>query len=69
MVSYELCPPPDFIDPGVGELRNVRFSPVGIHVAEEVGNVGGLESRHMFTEAAEEAVRVNYESLRKDMEL
>ncbi|OEU18901.1 acyltransferase, partial [Fragilariopsis cylindrus CCMP1102] len=36
MVSYELCPPPDFIEAGVGEQRNFRFVPVGIKVGEEI---------------------------------
>lgn len=36
MVSYELCPPPDFVEAGVGEQRNFRFVPVGIKVGEEV---------------------------------
>eukprot|EP00529_Nitzschia_sp_RCC80_P024092 CAMPEP_0113452346 /NCGR_PEP_ID=MMETSP0014_2-20120614/6799_1 /TAXON_ID=2857 /ORGANISM="Nitzschia sp." /LENGTH=440 /DNA_ID=CAMNT_0000343715 /DNA_START=191 /DNA_END=1513 /DNA_ORIENTATION=+ /assembly_acc=CAM_ASM_000159 len=36
MVSYELCPPPDFVEAGVGEQRNFRFVPVGVQVGEEV---------------------------------
>ena len=36
MVSYELCPPPDFTEAGVGEQRNFRFVPVGIKVGKEV---------------------------------
>jgi glycerol-3-phosphate O-acyltransferase len=36
MVSYELCPPPDFVAAGVGEQRNFRFVPVGIKVGEEL---------------------------------
>ena len=48
MVSYDLCPPPDFVEAGVGERRNVRFSPVGIVVGKELESVGGLESRQAF---------------------
>merc|ERR1712151_180695 len=50
MVSYEVCPPPDFVDPGVGELRNFRFTPVGIKVGDEVVSEGGLENRHAFND-------------------
>ena len=42
MVSYDLCPPPDHIEAGVGEQRNVRYVPVGIKVGEELESVGGL---------------------------
>mmetsp|Transcript_12096 Transcript_12096/g.16144 ORF Transcript_12096/g.16144 Transcript_12096/m.16144 type:complete len:423 (+) Transcript_12096:52-1320(+) len=63
MVSYDLCPPPDFIDPGVGEQRNVRFVPIGINIMDEVENVGGVESRHLFTENAEKACDEGYKEL------
>lgn len=36
MVSYELCPPPDFLAAGTGEQRNFRFVPVGIKCGEQV---------------------------------
>mmetsp|Transcript_8903 Transcript_8903/g.19220 ORF Transcript_8903/g.19220 Transcript_8903/m.19220 type:complete len:413 (-) Transcript_8903:141-1379(-) len=36
MVSYELCPPPDFIEAGTGEQRNFRFVPVGINVGPQI---------------------------------
>ncbi|KAL3928325.1 MAG: hypothetical protein SGARI_005070 [Bacillariaceae sp.] len=36
MVSYELCPPPDFVEAGVGEQRNFRFVPVGIKCGSEI---------------------------------
>lgn len=36
MVTYELCPPPDFVEAGVGEQRNFRFAPVGIKVGAEI---------------------------------
>jgi len=61
MVSYELCPPPDTVEAGVGERRNVRYSPIGIAVGEEVPNVGGLECRHAFCERAMEDVGEGYE--------
>eukprot|EP00587_Corethron_hystrix_P006503 CAMPEP_0113311100 /NCGR_PEP_ID=MMETSP0010_2-20120614/8475_1 /TAXON_ID=216773 ORGANISM="Corethron hystrix, Strain 308" /NCGR_SAMPLE_ID=MMETSP0010_2 /ASSEMBLY_ACC=CAM_ASM_000155 /LENGTH=350 /DNA_ID=CAMNT_0000166677 /DNA_START=393 /DNA_END=1445 /DNA_ORIENTATION=+ /assembly_acc=CAM_ASM_000155 len=63
MVSYELCPPPDTIEAGVGERRNVRYSPIGIAVGKEVPNVGGLECRHAFTEHAQEEVQGGYKQL------
>jgi len=62
-VSYDLCPPPDSIEAGVGELRNVRYVPVGIAVGEEIPNVGGVESRHLFTEHAEEICKIDYQKL------
>jgi len=63
MLSYDLCPPPDGVVSGVGEERNIRFSPVGISVGEEVVNEGGLEARHAFTDRAEESMRNGYDSL------
>lgn len=67
MVSYDLCPPPDFVDPGVGEQRNVRFTPVGIAVMDEVPNVGGAEKRHLFTHHAEFSCIRGYEDLLRGM--
>jgi glycerol-3-phosphate O-acyltransferase len=52
MVSYDLCPPPDVIEPGTGEPRNVRFGPVGIALGAECISVGGLESRQDFCQHA-----------------
>lgn len=69
MVSYDLCPPPDFVEAGVGERRNVRFTPVGIHVCDEVPNVGGAEKRHLFTEHAEKECMEGYVQLLKDMDM
>eukprot|EP00591_Stephanopyxis_turris_P003387 CAMPEP_0195517166 /NCGR_PEP_ID=MMETSP0794_2-20130614/10123_1 /TAXON_ID=515487 /ORGANISM="Stephanopyxis turris, Strain CCMP 815" /LENGTH=417 /DNA_ID=CAMNT_0040645931 /DNA_START=34 /DNA_END=1287 /DNA_ORIENTATION=+ len=63
LVSYALCPPPDTLEAGVGEQRNLRFSPIGVSVGPEVQNVGGVESRHLFTEHAFEAVEENYINL------
>ena len=67
MVSYDLCPPPDFVEAGVGEKRNVRFTPVGIKVMEEVPNVGGAEKRHLFTHSAEFETIKGYEELLRGM--
>jgi glycerol-3-phosphate O-acyltransferase len=63
MVTYDLCPPPDFVDPGVGEQRNVRFTPVGINMGTELENVGGLESRHLFCENAFDQCQRDYDEL------
>lgn len=69
MVSYDLCPPPDFVEAGVGEQRNVRFTPIGICVGDEVPNVGGAEKRHLFTEKAEEECIDGYEELLKGLDM
>jgi glycerol-3-phosphate O-acyltransferase len=69
MVSYDLCPPPDFVEAGVGEKRNVRFTPVGIAVCDEVPNVGGAEKRHLFTEKAEEECIKGYTDLLKGLDM
>lgn len=68
MVSYELCPPPDFVEAGVGEQRNVRFVPVGIACSKELENVGGVESRHLFTDHALEVCNDGYNQLLSAME-
>lgn len=65
MVSYELCPPPDFIEAGVGELRNFRFTPVGIKVGEELESVGGLEVRQAFNEHTFAEAEKDYFELRQ----
>jgi len=67
MVSYELCPPPDRVEAGVGELRNVRRTPVGIDCGEELDNEGGLEARHTFTDRANKVVDESYAALRKEV--
>ena len=69
MVSYDLCPPPDFVEAGVGEQRNVRFTPIGIAIMDEVPNVGGAEKRHLFTEKAEEECIVGYTDLLKNLKM
>lgn len=63
MVSYDLCPPPDFVEAGVGESRNVRFVPVGVAVGEELESVGGLEKRHEFCQHAMEQCQADYDKL------
>ncbi len=63
MVSYDICPPPDFVEAGTGEQRNVRFVPVGISFSDELENVGGVESRHLFTEHAFEVCQKGYDEL------
>jgi len=63
LVSYDLCPPPDVIESSVGEKRNVRYVPVGMALSEEVPNIGGVESRHLFTEHAEAECIRDYEKL------
>jgi len=67
MVSYDLCPPPDFIEAGTGEQRNVRFVPVGIKVSDELENVGGVESRHLFTDNAMKICEEGYAELLEKM--
>ena len=65
MVSYELCPPPDFVEAGVGEQRNFRFVPVGIKVGDEMMNEGGLESRTAFNDAGFQTCVKDYYELRE----
>jgi glycerol-3-phosphate O-acyltransferase len=67
MVSYELCPPPDFIEAGVGEKRNFRFVPVGIKVGEELCNEGGLGSRKDFNDAGMARTLNAYHELRETL--
>jgi len=67
MVSYDLCPPPDTIEAGTGELRNVRFVPVGIHVGKETESVGGVESRKDFCNTAFQTCLEGYTELNKVM--
>jgi len=63
MVSYYLCPPPDTVEASTGEARNVRFEPVGIACGNVLESVGGLESRHLFTQHAQQVVEENYQIL------
>jgi glycerol-3-phosphate O-acyltransferase len=65
MVSYELCPPPDFVEAGVGEVRNFRFVPVGIKLGEELESIGGLEQRQTFNDNTYERTQEAYHELRE----
>eukprot|EP00546_Thalassionema_frauenfeldii_P007695 CAMPEP_0178921310 /NCGR_PEP_ID=MMETSP0786-20121207/15489_1 /TAXON_ID=186022 /ORGANISM="Thalassionema frauenfeldii, Strain CCMP 1798" /LENGTH=409 /DNA_ID=CAMNT_0020595473 /DNA_START=86 /DNA_END=1315 /DNA_ORIENTATION=+ len=65
MVTYDLCPPPDYVEAGVGEERNVRYVPVGIACGKELISEGGLEKRHVFCEAAMNSATEGYEELLK----
>mmetsp|Transcript_3070 Transcript_3070/g.7249 ORF Transcript_3070/g.7249 Transcript_3070/m.7249 type:complete len:405 (-) Transcript_3070:176-1390(-) len=61
MVSYELCPPPDFIEAGTGEQRNFRFVPVGIMVGPEVDG----EDEEAFNPGVYEETKKGYHELRE----
>lgn len=67
MVSYDLCPPPDYVEAGTGEQRNVRYVPVGISMGQELVSVGGLELRKSFCEHAMEQCVADYEALLQAM--
>lgn len=69
MVTYELCPPPDYVEASVGEQRNVRFTPVGITVGPEVMSDGGLEARHDFCQHAFDQCEKDYKALRASLNL
>jgi glycerol-3-phosphate O-acyltransferase len=68
MVSYDLCPPPDFVEAGTGESRQVRFCPVGIGMGQEVESIGGLEGRHEFCEHAYAQCTADYLNLQQEIE-
>lgn len=68
MVSYDLCPPPDFVEAGTGESRQVRFCPVGIGMGKEIESIGGLEGRHEFCEHAMEQCTADYLNLQQEIE-
>jgi len=63
MVSYDLCPPPDFVVPCVGEPRNVRYVPIGLNFGKELESVGGVEQKQTFSRHAMEQCTVDYETL------
>jgi len=69
MVTYDLCPPPDYIEAGTGEQRNVRFCSVGIACGDELISEGGLEHRHEFCEAAEQRCTTDYVALLKHLKM
>lgn len=68
MVTYDLCPPPDTIEAGTGEQRNVRFVPVGIHFGEELESTGGLEKRQEFCTTAMSRCEEDYSNLQQAMQ-
>jgi glycerol-3-phosphate O-acyltransferase len=68
MVSYDLCPPPDFVEAGTGESRQVRFCPVAIGMGKEVESIGGLEGRHEFCEHAYAQCTADYLNLQQEIE-
>ena len=65
MVTYNLCPPPDVVEAGVGESRNVRFCPVAITVGPELESTGGLESRQSFCATAQQQCEDDYTKLQQ----
>lgn len=67
MVTYDLCPPPDYVESGTGESRNVRFGPVGIAVGKELKNEGGLESRKAFCQSAFAQCQADYAALEESL--
>jgi len=67
MVTYDICPPPDYVEAGTGEQRNVRYAPTGLSFSKELENLGGVESRHLFTEQAEAECQKGYEALLKEI--
>lgn len=68
MWSYDLFPPPDHVEAGVGETRQVNYTPVGLSCGEELENVGGVEKRHLFTDHALDTCRTLYAELLENME-
>lgn len=68
MVSYNLCPPPDFVEAGVGEARKVQFEPVGIAMSEELDSHGGLEGRKEFCRQAMTKCERDYAELLRQIE-
>ena len=63
LVSYELCPPPDTVEAGVGEARNVRFVPCGLAIGNECESTGGLEGRKEFCNTVFTQCEADYEKL------
>ena len=67
MVSYELCPPPDFVEAGTGEQRNFRFTPVAIKIGPELLSEGGLENRQSWNNHAMAQTLEDYIEIRKKL--
>jgi len=68
MYSYDLFPPPDYVEAGVGETRKVNYTPVGLSCGKELENVGGVEKRHLFTDHAQESCQKLYNELMENIE-
>mmetsp|Transcript_1043 Transcript_1043/g.1309 ORF Transcript_1043/g.1309 Transcript_1043/m.1309 type:complete len:416 (-) Transcript_1043:114-1361(-) len=68
LISYDLCPPPDYIEAGVGEQRNVRFVPIAMNCGAELKSAGGLEGRQEFCEFAMKNCMHGYETLLEQLE-
>lgn len=69
MVSYNLCPPPDFVEAGVGEARNVRFVPVGIAVGNECQAIDKeSDTRDDFCNLAFQQCNADYQTLLKQLD-
>jgi len=69
MRTYELCPPPDNVETGVGEQRNVRYGPVGVSISEELVLEGGLESREAFRQLAFDKAEEGYNALLEELDI
>lgn len=67
MVTYDMCPPPDYVVPGVGEERNIRYVPVGLNFGNELENEGGLDKRHEFCDMAFEQCNEDYHALMHEL--
>lgn len=67
IVSYDLLPPPDFAEAGVGERRNVRYVPVGVNMGKELEGQLDLESRQTFSNNAMNQCTIDYQKLLKAM--
>jgi glycerol-3-phosphate O-acyltransferase len=69
MVTYDLCPPPDYVKADDMEERNVRFVPVGVAIGKEQESVGGLESRKEFCHKSYQTCLEDYHKLQKELGL
>jgi len=69
MYSYDLFPPPDTAEAGVGETRQVNYTPVGLSCGEELESIGSVEKRHLFTDNALERCQKLYSELMESMEI
>ena len=63
MSTYNILPPPDYVDESWNERRVVNYSPCGLKFAKEIANIGGMERRHLFDKEAEDSCKNAYEDL------